>query len=63
MSARKGEMYRPYMAGPEGCITYEIFSTQDGTSLITYGIEDGGQVSMDVNRRDLRRAGQEDYAR
>jgi hypothetical protein len=30
MTARPGEMYGPHVAGPEGCVTAEVFGTHEG---------------------------------
>jgi anti-sigma factor ChrR (cupin superfamily) len=41
MVARSGEAYGPHTAGPEGCVTVEVFSTLAGTAELTYETLDG----------------------
>lgn len=53
MTAHAGEMYGPHVAGPEGCLTYEIFSTLGGTGLTTYATE-SGDVTIDMTTGALR---------
>ena len=41
MIARAGEAYGPNVAGPEGAVTVEVFSTLAGTQELTYETSDG----------------------
>ena len=46
MVARPGEVYGPKVAGPDGCLTVEIFSTMEGLYVRLSEAEDGQLVSM-----------------
>jgi hypothetical protein len=48
MKSAANEMYGPHVAGPEGCVTFEIFSNQTGISLTTYET-DKGNVTLDMS--------------
>jgi hypothetical protein len=51
MTSRPGEYYGPHIAGPEGCLSVEIFSTAKGTSPITDPAEGLDEDSVAVARR------------
>lgn len=53
MTSRADEMYGPHVAGPEGCVTFEIFGRLDGTSRTTYDIENG-PVTVEMDGGALR---------
>jgi hypothetical protein len=41
MQARIGEAYGPHTAGPEGCVSVEVFSSRSGATKVTYETVDG----------------------
>jgi quercetin dioxygenase-like cupin family protein len=48
MVAHPGEFYGPHIAGPEGCVTLEVFSAARETHQIVYQAEDGTIVKPDT---------------
>jgi hypothetical protein len=56
MTARPGEFYGPHIAGPEGCVTVEIFSHARETHQVVYELPDGTRVKPDVLAGDPRPA-------
>ncbi|MBV9661550.1 MAG: hypothetical protein JO337_10365 [Acidimicrobiales bacterium] len=62
MVAHPGEFYGPHVAGPEGCMTLEVFSAARETHQIVYQAEDGTKVKPDAligEYRPRRLAGME----
>lgn len=41
MVSRSGEFYGPHVAGPEGCVTVEIFSDAIGAKTVLFKLADG----------------------
>ena len=48
MTAKPGEMYGPHIAGPEGAVTVEIFSTFNGLTHVTYDTP-AGPIEVDLD--------------
>ena len=48
MTAKPDEFYGPHVAGPEGCLTYEIFSNLAAVSRTTYDTA-SGPVTLEMS--------------
>lgn len=53
MVSRPDEMYGPHYAGPEGCVTLEVFGRLDGVSRTTYDTPNGA-VTLDMDSGVMR---------
>jgi hypothetical protein len=49
--ARPMEMYGPHVAGPEGCVTLEFFSSMQGVGQVILDTPDGPEVSRYLEPR------------
>jgi quercetin dioxygenase-like cupin family protein len=54
MVAHPGEFYGPHVAGPDGCMTLEVFSAARETHQIVYQAEDGTVVKPDTLAGEFR---------
>ena len=49
--ARPMEMYGPHVAGPEGCVTLEFFSSMQGVGQVILDTPDGPEVTRYLEPR------------
>ena len=45
------EMYGPHVAGPEGCVTLEFFSSMQGVGQVILDTPDGPEVTRYLEPR------------
>jgi len=53
MTAEPGEFYGPHTAGPEGCVTLEVFSALEGAFRVFEELPDGTKRETDARKEEM----------